>query len=205
MDIVQFPTWGGVSREAWQHRLESAKKFRFVTPSGVYYHSELGPRGGDYFLLREEGQTDEQLEQAEKYLRHQSDVVNMYWVDVNAETESFRESVTTYVNHLLEEETPAVPFEPNEQSQHRSEHAFVVQAWSNIDDWQDTKHGGNTPDEAIQVAQTEVIRPEHWINNQAGKMRVVPAMNSDSDAMHMDIARNAARSIHRQASELEGK
>ncbi len=57
---------------------ERLRKFHYVTPNGVVFDWELaGSSGAAFVLLRESHHTDEDIAEAEKYLRRERDVVRL--------------------------------------------------------------------------------------------------------------------------------
>jgi hypothetical protein len=46
----------------------------------------------------------------------------------------------------------------------RNQNQFVVQAWSNVDGWQDTKYSADTEEEAREMGRNVLNNKSLWIN-----------------------------------------
>ena len=63
-----------------------------------------------------------------------------------------------------------------EKSNCRNNKQFVVQAWSNTDNWQDTKECDDTEAGAIEKARLLFNNKSVWMNNLPTSVRVVSSL-----------------------------
>lgn len=64
----------------------------------------------------------------------------------------------------------------SQKSNFPSDNQFVVQAWSNVDGWQDTKEGAITPETAFLRAQMLLQRDSSWMGEHR-LVRIVPRIS----------------------------
>ena len=58
----------------------------------------------------------------------------------------------------------------------RNNNQFVVQAWSNVDGWQDTKSSSNDEQETVEMARVLFNDRNKWMNNNPTAVRVVSSL-----------------------------
>lgn len=64
----------------------------------------------------------------------------------------------------------------DEKSNCRNDKQFVVQAWSNVDNWQDTVEADDTEEGAIEKARKLFNNKNFWMNNSPTAVRVVSSL-----------------------------
>jgi len=63
----------------------------------------------------------------------------------------------------------------SQRSNFPSRNSYVVQAWSNVDGWQDSKEGATTPETAFVRARMLLERDDSWMGEHR-LVRIVPTI-----------------------------
>ena len=63
----------------------------------------------------------------------------------------------------------------SQRSNFPSRNSYVVQAWSNVDGWQDSKEGATTPETAFLRARMLLDRDSSWMGEHR-LVRIVPTV-----------------------------